>query len=109
VFRQTLAFKATRYNRSNPSAILAVSRTHARRIYCTDRNCGILNGFLVPNLEAGEVVPTYGIPSLHDVHRSGSAVRLAVVDLLGLGYQSSGSFLFALSEKDSSCEVVGYG
>jgi len=46
--------------------------------------------------------------SFHDVHHSSFFVRLGVVDPLGLGYQSSGSFLYALSETDSPCEVAGY-
>jgi len=34
------------------------------------------NGLLVPNLEAGEVVPKYETTSIHDVHRSCSPIRL---------------------------------
>jgi len=58
----------------------------------SDRNLRILNGLIVPNLEAGEVVPILETPSLPEVHRSGSPVRLRVLDLLGLEYQSSGGF-----------------
>jgi len=74
----------------------------------SDRNCGVFDGFLVQNLESGKLVPTYKTLSLHDVYRSSSLVRLGVVDPLGLGYQSPGSFPYAMSETDSSREVAGY-
>jgi len=66
------------------------------RYIAFDRNCSILDGHVVPNLEARKVVPTYKTPSLHDVHLSGSLVQIGVVDQLDLGYQSSGSFSYAL-------------
>jgi len=79
------------------------------RHIASDWNCGVLDGFLVPNLESGEVVPTYETPSLHDVYRSSSRVRLDFQDPPVLGYQSPGSFPYAMSETDSSGEVAGYG
>jgi len=78
------------------------------RYIVSDWNDGILDGVLVSNLEAGEVVPTYETLNLFDVLRAGSLVRLGVVDPLGLGYQSSGGFPYALSETDSSRDVAGY-
>jgi len=66
-------------------------------------------GSLSKNLKAGEVVAIYQTLNLHDSHLSDSLLRLGVVDPLDLGYQSSGSFLYALSETDSSREVAGYG
>jgi len=78
------------------------------RYIASDRNCGILNGLLVPNLEAGEVVPKYETLGLHDMYRSGSPVGLGVVYPIGLGHQSTGGFPYALSETDSLREVEGY-
>jgi len=72
------------------------------RYIALDMNCGIVDGLLVLNLEAGEVFPTYETPSLHHVHRSGSLVQLEVVDTLDLEYSSSGGFPHACSETDSS-------
>jgi len=52
---------------------------------------------------------SFKLPSLNDVYRSSSPVRLEVVDPPVLGYQSPGSFSYAMSETDSSGEVAGYG
>jgi len=79
------------------------------RHIASDKNCGVLGGFLVPSPESGEVVATYQTPSLHDVHCSSSLVRLGVMDPLVLGYQSPRSFQYAMSETDSSRDVAGYG
>jgi len=54
------------------------------------------------------IASDYDTPSLHDVHRTGSPVRLVAVDPLGLGHQSSRGFPYALSKTDSSREVAGY-
>jgi len=79
------------------------------RHIASDRNCNVLDGFLISNLESGEVVLTYENLSLHDVYYSSSLVRLGVVDQFGLGYLSPGSFPYVMSETESSREMAGYG
>jgi len=78
------------------------------RYIASDKNFGILNGLFVPNMEAGEVFPKNETMSLHDVHRSGSPVRLGVVDCVGFRHQSSGGFPNTLSETNFSRAVAGY-
>jgi len=102
VFRQTSSLKATWWNRSNPSAILAASRTHPKLRYpqwapssSLSRICK-QEKLLLPNKAL----------SIHDVQRSCSLVPLGVADPLGLEYQSSGGFPYALSETDSACKVA---
>jgi len=72
-------------------------------------NCLVFDGFLVPNLESGEIVSSYETPSLHDIYHFSSLVRLGFVDPLGLGDHSPGSFPYAMSELDFPREVAGYG